>query len=120
MISYKLLGLQGALGNQLWEIAGTYGIAKRRGQLAAFPKWFYQPYFGLGLDLVFLDYLEGVETMDLGEDYLQNLSHCTQLARLTSGVYLLHPNTRSPGSTRSMPERISVSILLSMSGAGTT
>ncbi len=45
MISYPLLSQTGRLGNQLWEIASTYGIAYELGDGPAFPKWDYQPYF---------------------------------------------------------------------------
>jgi len=72
MIGYSLLGKQGALGNQLWEIAGTYGIAMSKGTTPIFPPWFYQPYFSV--DPSFFGIAdEGTE--DLGENYLQDLRY---------------------------------------------
>lgn len=42
------LGEHGQLGNQLFEIAGTIGIAESRGVDAVFPgSWKYRPYFSL-------------------------------------------------------------------------
>lgn len=45
MISYPELSKAGRLGNQLWEIAATYGIAVAQLDDPVFPKWDYQPYF---------------------------------------------------------------------------
>lgn len=45
MIAYTELGKAGRLGNQLWEIASTYGIAMGQLDTPAFPVWDYQPYF---------------------------------------------------------------------------
>lgn len=72
-VSYQKLGLQGALGNQLWEIAGTFGIAKGLGTLPAFPQdWFYRPFFSVPDDFFVENFHE---CDDLGEDYLQDMSH---------------------------------------------
>jgi hypothetical protein len=48
-IVYRELGLlyRGRLGNQLWQIAGTLGIAARLGKVARFPDWGYRPYFSI-------------------------------------------------------------------------
>lgn len=81
-ISYQNLGLQGALGNQLWEIAGTYGIAGSCGTAPAFPDdWFYRPFFMVP-DEFFVENFYNCE--DLGEDYLQDMSHWSEFA---SSVY---------------------------------
>lgn len=77
-ISYQLLGKQGALGNQLWEIAGTYGIARADGLRPAFPEWAYAPYFSVPDDF-FVDSFDGYDH-DLGEDYLQDMSHWSKFA----------------------------------------
>lgn len=45
MISYPHLSTTGRLGNQLWEIASTFGIAASHGTEPRFPKWDYQPFF---------------------------------------------------------------------------
>jgi hypothetical protein len=71
MITYRHLGRNGRLGNQLWQIASTIGIARRRGETAGFPYWRYRPYFSVP-DEFFPD-LDAVDTHDLGLDYLQDL-----------------------------------------------
>lgn len=45
MITCPQLGGQGRLGNQLWQIAGTLGVAHARGDEVSFPAWDYQEYF---------------------------------------------------------------------------
>jgi hypothetical protein len=45
MISFSKLGNFGRLGNQLFQIASTIGIAKSHGMIAKFPKWEYSKYF---------------------------------------------------------------------------
>lgn len=71
-ISYDLLGKQGALGNQLWEIAGTYGIARQLMTLPSFPAdWFYRPFFSVPDEF----FEQEEDSRDLGEDYLQDMSH---------------------------------------------
>lgn len=78
-ISYRNLQLNGALGNQLWEIAGTFGIAKSRGALPAFPAdWFYRHYFSIPDEFFLPDQYMPKE--DLGEDYLQDMSHWSRYA----------------------------------------
>jgi len=44
-ISYETLSRSGRLGNQLWEIASTYGIACGQLDDPSFPAWDYQPFF---------------------------------------------------------------------------
>ena len=45
MISYPQLNNKGRLGNQLFQIASTIGIAKSLGQEVCFPDWEYQHCF---------------------------------------------------------------------------
>jgi hypothetical protein len=45
MISFNALGKLGRLGNQLWQIASTIGIAQKNGQEYGFPEWNYAKYF---------------------------------------------------------------------------
>ncbi len=73
MMTYRNLGRNGRLGNQLWQIASTTGIARSQGQRSAFPFWRYQSYFCVPGDL-FVDDRELVGT-DLGMGYYQNLDH---------------------------------------------
>lgn len=45
MIKFSVLGQRGRLGNQLFQIASIYGIAKRFNTTCAFPNWKYDRYF---------------------------------------------------------------------------
>lgn len=45
IISFSMLGNHGRLGNQLFEVASTLGMAERYGAEAAFPEWKYEQYF---------------------------------------------------------------------------
>ncbi|HZM24551.1 MAG TPA: alpha-1,2-fucosyltransferase [Anaerolineales bacterium] len=45
IISFSMLGSHGRLGNQLFEVASTLGMAERYGAEAAFPEWKYEQYF---------------------------------------------------------------------------
>lgn len=47
MITCGRLGNLGRLGNQLWQIASTAGIAQQVGQSAGFHQWDYRPFFNL-------------------------------------------------------------------------
>ena len=51
MITFSQLGnpRYGRLGNQLFQIAATIGIAKQNGHLAVFPTWAYAKYFAHSL-----------------------------------------------------------------------
>ena len=45
MITYAKLGLNGRLGNQLFQIAALLGIAKNNNQQYKLPDWDYAKYF---------------------------------------------------------------------------
>jgi len=45
ILSFSQLGQYGRLGNQLFQIASTMGLAEKHGTQAAFPEWAYEPYF---------------------------------------------------------------------------
>ena len=45
MIGYRKLGRFGRLGNQLFQIASTIGIAKKHNRDYMFPNWEYNKYF---------------------------------------------------------------------------
>ena len=82
-ISYKALGVNGRLGNQLFQIAGTLGRAHRAGDInnAVFPYWAYQPYFNVP-DKYFVAANEITDTIDGGHAYMQDLrefSTCTEV-----------------------------------------
>lgn len=44
-LSFSKLGQHGRLGNQLFQIAATLGLAEKYNAEAAFPKWPYEKYF---------------------------------------------------------------------------
>jgi Glycosyl transferase family 11 len=47
-LTFPLGPASGGLGNQLFQLAGTYALAKRYGQRPLFPKnWAYRPYFSV-------------------------------------------------------------------------
>lgn len=55
MITYRKLGYVGRLGNQLFQVASTIGIAVSRNEDVVFPAdWIYRPYFSLP-DYMFSD-----------------------------------------------------------------
>jgi hypothetical protein len=73
MITYRNLGRNGRLGNQLWQIASTSGIARARGDRSGFPFWRYRPYFRVPGELFVGEHeLDGT---DLGRGYYQDLFH---------------------------------------------
>ena len=45
MITFSKLGQKGNLGNQLFQIASTFGIAAEHEQAVCFPDWKYERYF---------------------------------------------------------------------------
>jgi hypothetical protein len=45
VVSFSKLGKMGRLGNQLWQIAATYGFAESHSMTPSFPQWEYQKYF---------------------------------------------------------------------------
>lgn len=74
VVSYKQLGMNGRLGNQLWQIASTVGIAHQNGDRASFPPWEYQPYFQIPEKL-----FTGEEGTDGGTAYLQELHYFAEI-----------------------------------------
>lgn len=45
MITFSNLGKKGNLGNQLFQLASTIGIAEKNNQEYCFPSWDYADYF---------------------------------------------------------------------------
>lgn len=76
--SYSILGRHGALGNQLFEMAGTVGEAIRDNAEVSFPRWEYEPYFSV--PSVLFD--NRVGDRDFSGDYLQNLNHFNHIEDL--------------------------------------
>jgi len=72
MITYSLLGHNGRLGNQLWQIASSMGIATKSCDEVRFPRWSNQPFFSVP-EYFFVENLN--EARDLSPDYLQDINH---------------------------------------------
>lgn len=70
--TYSQLGVNGALGNQLWQIAGTVGIGTGMEEThIRFPKWDYSSFFCVPHSW-FVDDLSQYDVVhDLAPDYLQ-------------------------------------------------
>lgn len=50
MLTFLELGRKGNLGNQLFQVASTMGLAKKHGHGFVFPNWNYSPYFQYKFD----------------------------------------------------------------------
>lgn len=55
MITFSRLGNYGRLGNQLFQIASTIGIATKNNQPYCFPEWKYQKHFNNPLPMGYLE-----------------------------------------------------------------
>ena len=98
LVTFRRLGSFGRLGNQLFQIATTIGIAERNGMDYAFPRWGFNSYFARPLPALhdpqqrFEEYCEESfayrpillrEATDL-KGYFQSeryFSHCEELVR---------------------------------------
>ena len=84
--TFSELGRHGALGNQLWQIAGTIGEADKRRGICFFPHWAYRGCFQIS-PFYFSDSPESyrkyrqeldgteVDLHDFYPDYMQNIYH---------------------------------------------
>lgn len=72
--TFSGLGHYGALGNQLWQIAGVIGEAAKDHKLVWFPEWEYKSFFNM--PEVYFGELPVEETfIDFWPGYLQELNH---------------------------------------------
>ncbi|MFW0737254.1 alpha-1,2-fucosyltransferase [Flavobacterium sp. T12S277] len=69
MITYSKLGKKGNLGNQLFQIASTIGLAVENRQDFLFPDWKYQSYFKNKLPLLETDLLSFIEVEEKEYNY---------------------------------------------------
>ncbi len=90
MLTYRLLGRNGRLGNQLWQIASTIGIAHSRERRAVFPDWAYRRYFSVP-DEYFGD---PGQAQDLSPDWLQEVAYLSGVEDRIRQFFSLNPNTR--------------------------
>lgn len=86
--TYSLLGKQGAVGNQLWEVAGTVGKSMMDPEKSRvrFPQWSYQPFFDVPGDW-FVDHIED-DWIDLAPDYLQNVDYWWRWKKQIRDIFL--------------------------------
>lgn len=61
MITFRSLGRKGNLGNQLFQVASTIGIANKLGHDFVFPQWHYAKYFSYNLPMIDYDSLSHFE-----------------------------------------------------------
>jgi glycosyl transferase family 11 len=94
VLTYRLLGRNGRLGNQLWQIASTTGIARARGETAGFPFWRYRQYFSVP-DEYFPD-LRVVAGEDLGHDWLQEIDLFSAIEPLIRQMFTFSPLVMEP------------------------
>jgi hypothetical protein len=77
MITFNELGYVGRLGNQLWQVASTIGLAWRNNTNPMFPtSWMYRPYFNVP-DEMFADGCIGTPAQNMPE-----LSHIDPRTRI--------------------------------------
>jgi hypothetical protein len=72
-LSFPYLGQGGRLGNQLWQLAATAGIAFQRGLEPRFPPWPYQPY--LNVPREFFVAVSLAESDEMAGGHYQDLHH---------------------------------------------
>jgi hypothetical protein len=92
-MTYRLLGRQGRLGNQLWQIASTIGIAASQGVRAGFPYWRYADYFSV--PATYFPDLASVEGDDLGPRYLQSVANFASVEPLIRSIFAPSAGTRA-------------------------
>jgi len=86
MIGFPPLGQYGRLGNQLWQVASTIGIAHSRGEEVALPEWDYAPFFSVPEELfipgqpVTSAAVFATHIPEAARDYLQDYSLWEEIA----------------------------------------
>jgi hypothetical protein len=114
VLTYRLLGRNGRLGNQLWELASTIGIAHARGDEAAFPYWRYRPYFSVP-ERYFPEKFPTVGVVDFGYDWLQELGHFSAIEPLIRQYFAPSPLAWAPiekhrGRVLELPHRTAIHV----------
>lgn len=97
MITYSQLGQNGRLGNQLWQIASTIGIATLHNTSWSFPDWPYRPYFQMPDD--WFTGQQGIEADGLAErlpgaarPYLQDSYYVQVVEEIIRETFTLQPD----------------------------
>lgn len=92
-VTYSLLGVNGALGNQLWQIAGTLGWAMKNLAPPVFPRWDYEGFFNIPLK--YFTYKIPENSLDLAPDYLQDIQHWDFIDELVKEVFAPSDDSRA-------------------------
>lgn len=113
MITFRALGREGRLGNQLWQIAATIGMAHQLGDVAGFPYWRYRPYFSVP-DFLFPDHIDD-QARDLGIVHPQNRRRLVGVEDVVRRYFAPGPEVWSRLSTRfadllALPQKTSVHV----------
>lgn len=91
LITYRCLGQSGNLGNQLWQLASTIGMALPQDRRAGFPFWRYQRYFSV--PPTYFPDLALIDGDDLGDDWLQELRYFATVEPLIRELFAPDPAT---------------------------
>jgi hypothetical protein len=87
VILYRELGRYGQLGNQLWQIAATMGIAESRGADARFPPWDYRELFSVPAAFFSADLPEnGIDAWSTAQHIPPSHRYFLQDVNLFSGI----------------------------------
>lgn len=95
MITYPNLGQCGRLGNQLFQVASTMGLAFDRNELPCFPKWDYERYFNVPAHY-FTNEVRGESTpatdlvphmSEQGKPYLQDFNLFAKIEDVVRGYF---------------------------------
>jgi hypothetical protein len=107
MLTFSKIGKHGRLGNQMFQIAGTIGIAQRCGYQFGFPEWEFQQYFtnklpeytGKPLPTLTIDWNELPEYISDDCDlfgYMQSEKYFKQCSGLIRKFFELKPISHYP------------------------
>lgn len=98
MLTYPRLGQNGRLGNQLWQIGSTIGLAVMHGEEWNFPDWPYREYFSMpddwfqgkpGTDASTL----AVELPEAARPYLQHWPYVYAAESIVREAFTLQPDS---------------------------
>jgi hypothetical protein len=86
--TYSTLGSNGALGNQLWQIAGVVGHAVKDGAAISLPPdWFYRRYFKVRSNYFSHCDISQAGVQDFSPDYLQDLCHFKEVSEHIKSIF---------------------------------
>lgn len=119
-VTYSNLGNEGRLGNHLWQIASTFGLAEKHGADVMFNHWDYEPFFQIPADY-FVDDPWGTEASDLAlhlpkseRVYLQDYNLWERISE-TIRLYfqpsdLAREQLREYDSLKELPNRVAIHV----------